>query len=618
MAKTKKSYWWLDKYKTKDSFYKEKKESSEWWSSSYKSSTKGWMEKLGHYDWGYSWLDKKKDKKEAAYRNLLNQLQTSINVIDSDNLLKVKWSNGENYNSPESDTVYLSPDKLLEDTDVGPVVKDDMVDILTGKVYLYKILHGQITKEDFARSLAFKRSYESKLAIFVSKLWESLETNIAKNFIENNWQGFMPHVIKEIDFSSSDKSKVQTFLDQSKENPNLDAIILGIAWNLVHEHNTVEIPDVYDPCLSIAEEILGKEETEKHRFRACNDIVREINKIVNQINNKSSSSEFGSLCKSSSGISNFDVCDQQLFGGEVTNGVDSKLADMSTAANSDSLVDCDECNISDLKNKFVVKAANESHKIEYLQKVEDLKSVIAGIKNNFYFINNKLSVCSYGHFSGEIDENNLYKLRMNDDRVMCKTDILSQKKISVCLLVDESGSMDDKYVEAINTTIALAEGLKDYFSISIYGHTAEVGSTDGCLITEYYTPRNSQIESCVRIDAKSENIDGLAIELVGKKFYQDYQQSRRILFHISDGEPSSSLYGGVSAERHVNKVCNMIRSQFETEVYGIGVCDAFSEGTGAKLYGKNNFVILDDIDSSIGIVTRFLKQICNKNTRIYD
>ena len=68
--------------KPKIPFIGKKKESSEWWSSSYKSSTKGWMEKLGHYGWGYSWLDKKKDKKETAYRSLLNQLQTSINVID--------------------------------------------------------------------------------------------------------------------------------------------------------------------------------------------------------------------------------------------------------------------------------------------------------------------------------------------------------------------------------------------------------------------------------------------------------------------------------------------------------------------------------------------------------
>jgi hypothetical protein len=618
LAKTKKNYWWLEKYKTKDSFYKEEKESSGWWTSSYKNPTRGWMEKLGHYDWGYSWLDKKKDKKEIAYKKLLEQLQTSINVINSDKLLKVKWSNGENYNSPESDFVYLSPNSLLEESDIGPVVKEEMVDILTGKVYLYKILHSQITKEDFSRSQAFKNSVDSKFGIFISKLWESLETNIAKNFIENNWCGFMPHVVKEIDYSSSDKIKVQAFLDSSVESPSLDAAILGISWNLVHEHNSVEIPDVYDACLDIAENILSKEDTEKQRFKACNEIVREISKILNQKISKSDSEFGGGFSNSRLKINEFKICDEQLFGAEVSNKVDCRLSELTTSRDSDSLVDCDECSIANLKNKFVIKSANDSHKSEYLQKVSDLKNVIMGIKNNFYFINNKLSVSSYGHFSGDIDENNLYKLRMNDDRVMSKTDVLSQKKISVCLLVDESGSMDDKYVEAINATIALSEGLREYFPISIYGHTAETSSVDGCLITEYYTPRNNKIESCVRIEAKSENIDGLAIELVAKKFYLDYPDTRRILFHISDGEPSGSYYGGESAEKHVNNVCNMIRSKLETEVYGIGVCSAFEEGTGRRLYGKNNFVVLDDVDSSVGIITRFLKQICNKNIRIYN
>jgi cobalamin biosynthesis protein CobT len=114
------------------------------------------------------------------------------------------------------------------------------------------------------------------------------------------------------------------------------------------------------------------------------------------------------------------------------------------------------------------------------------------------------------------------------------------------------------------------------------------------------------------IDAKEENIDGLSIELVAKQFGQDYPDHRKILFHISDGEPASSHYGGDEAYKHTNEVCQNVRKKLDIEVYGIGICDAFSDPVGNKLYGKENFVVLEDVKSSVGVITRFLKQICNK------
>jgi hypothetical protein len=615
-VKSKKTYWWLNKYSVDDHEYKKEK-SSAWWGSSYKNPTKGWMDKLGGYDLGYSWTDKKKNRKDLAYKKLLDQLQTSINVIDCDKNLKVRWSSGEDINSPENDIIFLSPNDLIEGTGVTPVVQENILDVLTGKVYLSKVLHGQISKKDYNLSCDFKRMGSKKLSVCVSKLWESLEAHIAKKFMEDNWQGFMPHVIKELDYSSSNKEAVQKFINDSVDQPSIYSVTLGISWNLVHEHNPIEIPSVYDECLDSAADMLEKSETEDNRFKACSEIINQINIILKE------KEESRPSLKNSSGslsIRDFQICDGQLFGEPVKNNVDQNLSNIKTsseAKGSSSLTNCNGFDISSLNNKFDIPRPNLEDKEYYVEKVKNLKNVIQGIKNNFYFINNKMTVDSYGHLSGDIDENNLYKLRLNDDRVMCKTDIVSQKQISVCLLVDESGSMEDLYTEAVNVAVALSEGLKDYFGVHVYGHTAETSSVNGCHITEYYTPRNKRIESCINIHAKNENIDGVAIELVAKKFYQDCPDKRRIIFHISDGEPASSYYSGVDAIQHVDSVCQMVRSKLDTEVYGIGICNAFGDSTGRSLYGKNNYVVLDDVQSSIGIITRFLKQICNKNAKVY-
>lgn len=619
-SKLKKTYWWLDKYNIDSREYKKEKLSA-WWGSSYENPTKGWMDKLGGCDWGYSWTDKKKNRKDLVYKKLLEQLQTSINVIDCDKNLKVRWSCGEDTNSPENDVVFLSPNDLVDGIGTNPVVKENILDVLTGKVYLSKVLHNQINKKDYKLSNEFKQMGSKKLSVCISKLWESLETHIAKKFMEDNWQGFMPHVVKELDHNSSNKEAIQNFINDSVDKPSVDAVTLGIAWNLVHEHNSIEMPSIYDECLDFAANILEKSESENNRFKVCSQIINEINRILKEKESDPQSSSSSFLNNLS--IKDFQICDGQLFGDQVKNNVDSNLSNIrlsSEVKDSNSLTACDglDFDISGITNKFVIPKIKSGDKDHYFEKVKNLKSIIQGIKNNFYFINNKMTIESYGHFSGDIDENNLYKLRLNDDRIMCKTDIISQRKISVCFLVDESGSMEDKYTEAVNVTISLAEGLKDYFGISIYGHTAETKTVNGCLITEYYTPRNTKIESCVNISSKNENIDGVAIELVAKRFYQDCPDQRRIIFHISDGEPCSSYYNGDEAIHHVNNVCQTVRSRLDTEVYGIGICSAFEDYTGKTLYGKDNYVILNDVQSSIGVITRFLKQIYNKNVKIYN
>lgn len=640
-----KSKWWFEKYDISKDSYKSYKNSSgnSWWSSSYKNATKGWMDKLGGFGWFSDFeFSNKEDKKRRVYRKILNQLQTSINVISGDKELKVRWSDGTEQNTPDSQTVYVSPDNLIDSSNN---VTEDVLDVLTGKVYLANILNKQVKQEDYNSAKLLRNRSGGKASYLPTvRLWEALETNIAKKFIEDNWCGFMPHIVKHGEHVYSHKQDIQSFIDETSIKPNVQSVVAGISWNLVNPDNPVSIPSVYEGCVDAASEILENVDTEKNRFNSCLAIINIIEAMLEsqEVSSKDSSENEQQEDKENK-QSKEDKCDSkndtpppsakvkarrrfealkltdsELFGGEVQNNVDSSISNIKTdrdETSDGSLVEMEDVDLQSLKNEFIIPENNSGYDREYSELLFELKSCINSIKNNFYFINNMTFLNSYGHIAGDIDENNLHKMFLNDDRLMMKKDILSQKKISVCLLIDESGSMEDKSVEARNTAVMLAEGLKSYFDISIYGHTAEL-NVKGCTITEYFTPRNKYVQTCMAIEPKCENVDGLAIELVAKKFATDYPNSRRIIFVLSDGEPVSSYYGGDEAIDHVSKVSDMIRTRMETEIYGIGICDAYGEETGESLYGKNNYVILEDVYSSAGVITRFLKQICNKSTKV--
>jgi nitric oxide reductase activation protein len=228
---------------------------------------------------------------------------------------------------------------------------------------------------------------------------------------------------------------------------------------------------------------------------------------------------------------------------------------------------------------------------------------------------------SFGHLSGDIDENNLYKLNLKDERLMSRPEILSRKDIAFCFLLDESGSMcGSKMTSAKEVMISLIEGLKDKFNLSLYGHTAQSNVdgkyVDGLVLREYFSKRNPFYKSIHKAQGRVQNFDGMAIKIAAQNFAEDYSLSRRILFHICDGEPYTDYYMGHEAENHVSNVCSAVRKS-GTEVYCIGIENAFDQTKGNKMYGKGNFVVLEDVNSSINVLCRFISQICNKNIATY-
>jgi nitric oxide reductase activation protein len=107
-----------------------------------------------------------------------------------------------------------------------------------------------------------------------------------------------------------------------------------------------------------------------------------------------------------------------------------------------------------------------------------------------------------------------------------------------------------------------------------------------------------------------ENHDGFAIQHTANAFFRDYgTYDRKIMFVISDGQPAGSNYGGSRARKHMRKVADACRSKLGVEVYGIGIDSAYENATGNEMYGQGNFVVLQDVTSSLPIMARFVRQV---------
>jgi hypothetical protein len=630
----KESGWWFDRYEYDYRDYSYTRE----------SGSRGWMSKLGGYgDYDYSGLyGSYRDNPNQVYQNLLNQLQNSANIIGNDDtgVIKVKWSDGNSTNSPSETTVYLSPDRLTND---DGHIEEETVDAMTGKIYLASALRDTVDETVYATAqVARLRATESHIHRGAVSIWEAIETSIARHKVIEDWGGFAPYICKDSERSSASQDDVQKFLDASVEQPNIDAAVLGISWNLLNPSSRVRIPDCYDSCVAAAANTLGDEIPSEERFRSAYSLASKIASLLpspvkeeQQEENSEEDEDSDDSCdceacrkaRASKSKKTEDktkerapkVLDSSLLGERVENGTDDSLADQS--AESDDPSDTDKAVSVDYdrddeqgKNVDFIPMPPPDDKARFDQMIRKHSSAIRTIRNGLAFRNNSMRMPSFGHRSGDIDENALFKIKMNDDRLMLRTEVVSEKSIAVCLLVDESGSMGGYRVnQAREVAVTLATALNGVsgISTSVYGHTAEEDGTDsGVSIREYFTPRNPNLSSCMRMSGRMENHDGFAIQHTANAFFRDYgTYDRKIMFVISDGQPAGSNYGGSRARKHMRKVADACRSKLGVEVYGIGIDSAYENATGNEMYGQGNFVVLQDVTSSLPIMARFVRQV---------
>lgn len=175
--------------------------------------------------------------------------------------------------------------------------------------------------------------------------------------------------------------------------------------------------------------------------------------------------------------------------------------------------------------------------------VPRLKKILTGTDKNYDF---NIQGCR----SGILDTTKLAEAYQGVPQVYLRQGHVRTNKSTICVLIDESGSMGGKKeILARQAAILLNETFGKSLGVDlyIYGHTADIGSIGYINLSVYregshYNPKFSLSKSC----AKSQNRDGDAILEVAKRV-RKFTKENCIMFVISDGSPCASGYGGILA-----------------------------------------------------------------------
>lgn len=230
---------------------------------------------------------------------------------------------------------------------------------------------------------------------------------------------------------------------------------------------------------------------------------------------------------------------------------------------------CDSLQDSDILRKLVYGKAERGvsknsyftkmngNKGSYLECYNRIRKYIPSVKNLIKNIDKNYSFNIYGCRSGLLDTTKLAEAYQGVPQVYIRQGQVVTNRTTVCVLVDESGSMysNDKDSLARDAAILINEALGSLPGVDlyIYGHSADEVTCDSVDIRVYregtvYRPSYSLSE----LSAREQNRDGDAILEVAKRV-RKYTNDRCIMFVISDGSPCAGNYYGKEARLDTRK-----------------------------------------------------------------
>lgn len=206
----------------------------------------------------------------------------------------------------------------------------------------------------------------------------------------------------------------------------------------------------------------------------------------------------------------------------------------------------------DDKNTFFEKM-NNSNRSKHLYNIayNNIQQYIPAIKKLLSNTDKNYDYVIHGCRSGLLDTSKLAEAYQGVPQVYLRQGHVVTNKSTVCVLVDESGSMssNDRYLRAREAAILLNEALGSLPGIDlyIYGHSADEIYGNEVNIRIYregdrFKPKYSLGD----VDARCQNRDGTAILEVAKRI-RKFTNERVIMFVISDGEPAAGDYYGAAA-----------------------------------------------------------------------
>lgn len=620
----------------------------------------------------------------------LKSISRSANVIlnstnDLERIMKVKFSDGTNQNTIEETTIYLSPDKLVSCKTRDD--RDEIIDSMSGQAMLCSQLKRQIDAGTYDK---FVKSTDKD----VRSLWSAIETAIARGDVIADWSGFKPYFDTYARYSSKVNSTVikrelSKYNGSSPLKPtNASALVMGLAWNLYHSHDPVKIPAPYNAGkMLIANELKDADTCEK-RWDMCVAIVSKLREMYDissspppkgpgpgapkekfdqeseeEISAGELLAELEVIRKlettppeeikppKKKGVEKFTGVDEELFGTEAVVNKKCKVASDIESIAGDSVTDISDTigapmvpisgkNKRDIEkgSQFWVpkdEPSKETKRHFDINKLSELNKLAEIIKDSFGFTDKVNKRKIFGLSSGTIRPESLYKLELGSDEVFYRKTEKDVDKVSVCLLIDQSGSMGcsgahseaPRIIEAAEVAYVLAKLVKDikHMDLSVVGFSAQEGCTEARdkldsssydsevnmrLIYDSLELENSKLEDICHMRAHANNLDGFSIWYAAKRMAESRAgRKRKVLIVVSDGSPNGRGYGGESAAKHVLACKQDAKFRFGVDTYAIGISNAYDQSDGDEMYGPGSSIVISDVKSSIGYLSRFLNQV---------
>lgn len=607
-------------------------------------------------------VTKKRVSQKEVLSDVLWEINKTSNLIqnncnsEKEQKLKVYFSDGSKTNDFLLNEIFISPD-VLRDEEGELLMKGSpeffsAVDALNGQVLLCSQMKrhacvGNVVAE--YRRIARNEGWPVK-NIFITDL-----QRISLKELSQEWPGFHSYIeeLKKKFFRS--KTDILSLLRSptKKKEDKLANLFHLLCYNQLNE-NQIDFDHYFHPTLSMRLKFAQKYLTSKfnesiedaQRLIRAEEIAKEIERILDlpslHNNEQEVKQNIGSQSEDSEDDEDDQKDDSQPNGRSKPSDLQRKEFTGDNSFNNDNPVSGDDLSgklswekieglqknkrteeqIKILQNELLDNVSYQRIEVactplatdEYYNIIRDDRFAIRSLQNCFQFRNTEFSVPNYGLPSGELDDGSFYKVHFGDYEHLHERKVIkSQKRWLTTLMLDQSGSMEGpRWHAARRLSIIFSEAIKSLrgIDLSVYGFCSDERHVKTFC---YKDKKYNRLDSLCASYTDDNTALGYGIGYVADNMlFQNPDIDNKIMFVITDGEPTHYGSAHYDAIEHTSKVCKLVRSK-NIKVFGIGICNAFSESTGIEIFGEENFVVINNVESCLNVLTRaltrFLKQL---------
>ena len=261
-------------------------------------------------------------------------------------------------------------------------------------------------------------------------------------------------------------------------------------------------------------------------------------------------------------------------------------------------------------DKTIVLPSDEDRE-KYEEAYDNVRQYIPAVAKSLQQESTELKFVVAGMKNGRLDTNRLAEAYQNVENVYKLQGEVKSTRLSVAILIDESGSMggswrrDSKCVKAREAAVLLNEALSRLPNVDlyIYGHTDDWSSKygDAVELRVYREGKNAKRYALGSTAARSGNLDSIAIREVAARVRKRTQE-RCLFFVITDGAPNEGT------EEVKKAVKDVTRKGFD--VLAISIESHYSP---EEMY--DHYITLSDLSKLPIDLGKLVKGMIRKNTK---